>query len=259
VLSYSSGRVGSFIQSLKSRVKDGGKSKVATSAARSSCLPTTDKARALTDEEREAWFDQLRADPGAVAADLPDLSTFMLATGVRIGESLAGLGQQVNFAASEVEITHQIIRVKRQGMIRIRTKSRAGERVLKVPAWGMAMLRARLMNGGRLNEPIFANADGDYRDPANVRRDLREARSPIGSETRRELGRRLRKARRVAGLSQADTANKLGWPQSHVSLIETARIRLDLADAGTLFDLYRLRGTDRSDLMDLATQATEGS
>src|SRR5215217_3899744 len=50
------------------------------------------KARALTDEERDAWFDQLRADPGAVAADLPDLSTFMLATGVRIGEALAVLG-----------------------------------------------------------------------------------------------------------------------------------------------------------------------
>jgi integrase len=63
------------------------------------------KARALTDEERDAWFEQLRADRGAVAADLPDLSTFMLATGVRIGESLAVLGHQVDFVASEVEIT----------------------------------------------------------------------------------------------------------------------------------------------------------
>jgi hypothetical protein len=41
------------------------------------------KARALTDEEREAWFDQLRADPSAMAADLPDVTTFMLATGVQ--------------------------------------------------------------------------------------------------------------------------------------------------------------------------------
>ena len=198
------------------------------------------KARALTDDEREAWFDQLRADPGAVAADLPDLSTFMLATGVRIGESLAVLGQQVNFAASEVEITHQIIRVRGQGLLRIRTKSRAGERVLKVPAWGMAMLRRRLMDGGRMDQPVFANADGDYRDPTNVRRDLREARSPIGSEARRELGRRLRQARRAAGLSQADTASKLGWPQSRVSLVETARVRLEMPAAVPLLDLYRV-------------------
>ncbi|MET9268080.1 helix-turn-helix domain-containing protein [Kribbella sp. NPDC003557] len=217
------------------------------------------KARALTDEERDAWFEQLRADRGAVAADLPDLSTFMLATGVRIGESLAVLGHQVNFAASEVEITHQIIRVKGEGLVRIRTKSRAGERVLKVPAWGLAMLRRRLMDGGRLDQPIFANRDGDYRDPTNVRRDLREARSPIGSETRRDLGVRLRKARRAVGLSQADTAAKLSWPQSRVSLVETARVRLNVADAEKLLDLYRVRGSDRLDLLTLATDAAEGS
>jgi integrase len=217
------------------------------------------KARALTDEEREAWFDQLQADPGAVAADLPDLSTFMLATGVRIGESLAVLGHQVNFATSEVEITHQIIRVRGQGLLRIRTKSRAGERVLKVPAWGIAMLRRRLMDGGRMDQPVFANADGDYRDPTNVRRDLREARSPIGSEARRELGRRLRKARRAAGLSQADTASKLGWPQSRVSLAETARVRLEMPAVASLLDLYRVAGSDRAELMDVATQAAEGS
>lgn len=217
------------------------------------------KARALTDEERDAWFVQLRADAGAVAADLPDLSTFMLATGVRIGESLAVLGRQVNLAASEVEITHQIIRVKGHGLLRIRTKSRAGERVLKLPDWGMVMLRRRLMDGGRMDEPIFANAAGDYRDPTNVRRDLREARSPIGSQARRELGGRLRRARRSAGMSQADAAGKLGWPQSRVSLIETARVRLDLPAAVALVDLYRVTGSDRADLLDIATEASAGS
>jgi ribosome-binding protein aMBF1 (putative translation factor) len=123
----------------------------------------------------------------------------------------------------------------------------------------MAMLRTRLMDGGRLDGPIFANADGDYRDPANVRRDLTEARSPIGSETRRDLGRRLRKAWRAVGLSQADAATKLGWPQSRVSLVETARIRLEVPDAASLLDLYRVPGSDRTELMDLATQAAERS
>ncbi|WP_328522957.1 helix-turn-helix domain-containing protein [Kribbella sp. NBC_00359] len=110
-----------------------------------------------------------------------------------------------------------------------------------------------------MDAPVFANADGDYRDPTNVRRDLREARSPIGSEARRELGRRLRQARRAAGLSQADTASKLGWPQSRASLVETARIRLEMPAVATLLNLYRVAGSVRAELMDLATQAAEGS
>jgi integrase len=127
------------------------------------------------------------------------------------------------------------------------------------PAWGMAMLRRRLMDGGRMDQPVFANVDGDCRDPTNVRPDLREARSPIGSEARRELGRRLRQARRAAGLSQADTASKLGWPQSRVSLVETARVRLEMPAVSPLLDLYRVAGSVRVELMDVATQAAEGS
>jgi hypothetical protein len=58
------------------------------------------------------------ADPAAVGSDLPDLTTFMLATGVRIGEALAVLGAQINITTNEVEITHQIIRVKGKGLLR---------------------------------------------------------------------------------------------------------------------------------------------
>jgi DnaJ-class molecular chaperone len=65
----------------------------------------------------------------------------MPAAGVRIGEALGVHGEQINLAASEVEITHQIIRIKGQGLVRIKTKSRAGERVLKVPAWAWRLLR----------------------------------------------------------------------------------------------------------------------
>jgi integrase len=199
------------------------------------------------------------ADPAAVGSDLPDLTTFMLATGVRIGEALAVLGAQINITTNEVEITHQIIRVKGKGLLRTKTKSRAGERILRVPGWGMAMLTARLMNGAKLDEPMFADSRGGYRDPSNVRRDLREARSPIGSETRQELGRELRRVRRVAGLAQEDVAKRMGWAQSRVSLVETARVRLDLVDAVGLLDLYKVRAADRTDLMELARQATEGS
>jgi hypothetical protein len=58
--------------------------------------------------------------------DLPDLSELMMGTSVRIGEVPAALGAQVYVDAAEVEITHTIIRVKGQGLIRKKIKSRAG-------------------------------------------------------------------------------------------------------------------------------------
>jgi integrase len=48
----------------------------------------------------------LRADEKAVRKDLPDLSLFMLAAGVRIGEALALIWVDVDLAAAQVEIAH---------------------------------------------------------------------------------------------------------------------------------------------------------
>jgi site-specific recombinase XerC len=58
--------------------------------------------RALTDEERVKWFAMLAEDERAIRADIPDLSMFLLATGVRIAESLAVLWTEVDFEKSEV-------------------------------------------------------------------------------------------------------------------------------------------------------------
>lgn len=52
--------------------------------------------RSLTEEEREQWFELLRQDERAVRADLIDISKFMLATGERIGETLAVLWEDLN-------------------------------------------------------------------------------------------------------------------------------------------------------------------
>jgi integrase len=99
-----------------------------------------------------------------------------MGTGVRIGEALAVLWHQVDFDAGEVEITHTVVRITGEGIIRMPTKSRAGERVLKLPTSVVAMLRSRFMVGVRLDEPVFPNTLGGFRDPSNTRRDLREAR-----------------------------------------------------------------------------------
>lgn len=41
---------------------------------------------------------------------------------------------------------------------------------------GLAVLRRRFMAGARLDQPVFPDVLGGFRDPANVRRELREAR-----------------------------------------------------------------------------------
>jgi hypothetical protein len=91
------------------------------------------ESRALTAQEWVTWLSQLRDDKKAVERDNPDLSLFMMGTDARIGEALAVLWSQVDFDAGTVEITHTIIRVKGKGLIRKKTKSRAGERLLMLP------------------------------------------------------------------------------------------------------------------------------
>lgn len=68
----------------------------------------------------------------------------------------------------------------RRRSLRKGTKSRAGERTLPLPMSAVAMLQRRFMTGARLDQPVFPSVDGGFRDPANTRRELREAR---GKET----------------------------------------------------------------------------
>jgi integrase len=132
--------------------------------------------RALTVGERVQLLRQLQADQTARQRDLPDLVFFMLATGVRIGEALAVVWSQVDFVAGTVQITSTLVRVRGEGLLRKGTKSRAGERTLALPASAVAMLRRRFMTGARLDQPVFPSVVGGFRDPTNVRRELREAR-----------------------------------------------------------------------------------
>lgn len=135
--------------------------------------------RALTRAERARWAAQLSADPGADRKDLPDLTAFMLDTGVRIGEALAVSWDLVDFEAATVEISHTVIRVKGQGLLRKSTKTAAGTRVLPLPASTVAMLRRRRRARAIPAigaTPVFPDSLGGWRDPSNTSRDLRNAR-----------------------------------------------------------------------------------
>lgn len=131
--------------------------------------------RALTPDERHEWVARLHGDRDAVRKDLPDLCEWMLGTGVRIGEALSVSWEEVDLADGTVEIDHTLIRIKGVGLIRKTTKSSAGERTLRLPAFALSMLRRRkLAAGGR--GPVFPDSAGGWRDPSNTSRDLRNAR-----------------------------------------------------------------------------------
>jgi integrase len=106
-----------------------------------------------------------------------------------------------------------------------------------------------------LDAPIFADSKGGFRDPHNVQKALRDARRPVGSQRRLELGKRLRNHRRAAGLTQVQAVEKLGWRKTRISLIETGRVRLTVEDAGILASAYKLSRTDRTGLLELAELA----
>ncbi|MGW7680624.1 helix-turn-helix domain-containing protein [Kribbella sp. NPDC054772] len=203
--------------------------------------PTKNPPRALTSHEVRLLRTSLTADERATEADLPDLVTFMLATGVRIGESLAVLWHQADLEAGTVAITHTIARISGEGLIRKATKSKAGERLLHLPDWALTMLRSRHAAGIRLDEPLFADTRGGYRDPSNTRRALRTALSPIGSTARHDLGASLKLLRRQSRMTRKEVADTLSWPQTRIELIETGRLKVDHQMISALVATYGVR------------------
>jgi integrase len=153
---------------------------VTTNAARNtSAIPTKPKKmpRALTAQECTSWLEQLAKDENAVRKDLLDITVFMLATGVRIGETIGVTWHEVDLDAGTVIVDWNVIRVKGQGLHRKSTKTSAGSRVLKLPTFAVDMLKTRTKRSR--SSPVFPDSNGSWRDPSNTSRDLREAR---GSE-----------------------------------------------------------------------------
>lgn len=91
---------------------------------------------------------QLRAlmtyDDRAVERDLPEFVSFMLATGLRIGEASAVTWAAVDLDAERVEIRGTVVRLKGHGLVlKPTTETTAGMRMLALPSWCIQMLHAR--------------------------------------------------------------------------------------------------------------------
>jgi integrase len=109
-----------------------------------------------------------------------DLSAFLLATGLRIGEALAVLWREIDLDSSVLSVTSTLIRVMGQGLVRKPTKSQAGERALQLPEWCVILLDKRRAVGVGADEPVFGTLNGTFRDPRTVTQRLVEARERHG-------------------------------------------------------------------------------
>ena len=174
------------------------------------------------DEIREvrAWLAQ---DKKAIDRDLPSLVDFMLATGLRLGETCAVRWQDIDLDAGTVEVVGTVLRVKGQGLIlKPSPKSEAGERILELPSWAVAMLsgRRRRHEAGNSHYVFPSPLAGGLRDPANTRRGIREAFAEMGRPglTSHIFRKTVASLMDSAGLTARAAADQLG--HSKVSMTQ---------------------------------------
>jgi integrase len=132
-------------------------------------------AKALTLDQARDLRSKIASSQRAKDWDLVDLTDFMLATGLRIGEASAVTWDALDLDARTVEVRGTVVRVKGAGLVlKWRTKSRSGFRTLELPRWMVESLKARQ---GRVtpNEwgVVFTAPLGGLRDPSNTQADLR--------------------------------------------------------------------------------------
>src|SRR5690606_4155824 len=203
----------------------------------------TRKARAMTRAERDDWLAKMEADELAVIRDLPDLTRWMLATGCRIGEALAVTFDEIDIDAGTVKIERQIVRVTGRGLLRVPTKSAAGERTLTLPRWAVDMIVRRGESLGWTG-PLFPIPEqrlggqrwsgGVWRDPSNTSRDLRLARERAGYEwvTSHVFRKTVATVMAEAGFTAREIADQLG--QAKISMTQDVYLGRDAVSHGAV-------------------------
>jgi len=173
------------------------------------------KPRALTAEERRrflAWMpgtsdakEEARAQASARRRDLPDIVTFMLGTGVRIGGALGVRWCDVDLegvpvvegdelrAVPILAITGNVVRHRGKGLHRHTGETETSLRIVPLPRFVVDMPANRERHGPEA--PVFPaagiNGPGlNWKDPNNMSTYIREARQATGMGCGRRLARR---------------------------------------------------------------------
>jgi integrase len=169
---------------------------------------------------------QLRAlmtyDDKAVERDLPEFVSFMLASGLRIGEASAVTWSALDLDAGTVEVRGTVVRLRGRGLVLMpTTKSSAGMRMLALPSWCVQMLRdrAELRSAGSIDDPVFPASKGGLRDPSNTQADLRDSLEWCGLPwvTSHVFRKTTATLLDDAGLSARAIADQLGHAQPSIT------------------------------------------
>lgn len=182
--------------------------------------------RSLEADEIRSLLAGLRQSEWANAYDLPDLVSFLAATGARIGEACAIAWEDVDFEAATVHLHGTVLRLPGEGLIISRPKSPSSNRIIEIPSWCVRMLRERRKRAlGDLRElqssihAVFPAPRGkDLRDPSNTRMAMRTAFRQLGvlEVTSHTFRKSVATLMDQAGKSARDAADQLG--HAHPSL-----------------------------------------
>lgn len=171
-------------------------------------------SRALTVAQLQQLSAALTYDDRAIARDVPDLVSFLMATGLRIGEACGLVWTAVDLDAATIEVRAAVVRVTGRGLVVKKTKTDTSARTLDLPQWCVAMLRDRATRNGVPEEdgPVFPAPLGGWRDPSNTQADLRQAFDAAGFDwvTSHVFRKTVATLMDQAGLSPRAAADQLG-------------------------------------------------
>ncbi|MDN5854451.1 MAG: tyrosine-type recombinase/integrase [Actinomycetia bacterium] len=152
--------------------------------------------RGLTAAERRRLLEHVDRDPGAIAADLPDIIRFAIGTGMRIGELCAVRWMDVNLdglvvvnqddmrVVPVVAVRQNVYPVKGKGLVVHGGKTSMALRIVPLPEFVVRRLRDRRFGDEPPEMPVFASAGRDgqptYRWPSTLRRRVRTVRAEVG-------------------------------------------------------------------------------
>lgn len=133
--------------------------------------------RALDAAGVRAWLTVIDTHPVSVRHDLPDIARFMLGTGLRLGETLGVTWTDLDLTEGLLSVRRTIVRVKGRGLVAKTVKSKASERILRLPGWLVSRLRALRVRRGAFEGPVFPSEVGGWRDRNNVGKAFRTVRA----------------------------------------------------------------------------------
>ncbi|WIX81711.1 site-specific integrase [Amycolatopsis carbonis] len=144
--------------------------------------------------------------------DLVDMADVLSGLGCRIGELLAlDWDTSINFDAGTVRFHGTVIRVTGQGLfVQDHTKSRAGMRTVRPPAWVMDILKRR--HADATSAWVFPSAAETLRDPDNTRARIRRvvAQTPFKGLHPHDFRHYVAGVLDDAGLTAREIADYLG-------------------------------------------------